>query len=173
MPTDAAATPTFAPDLTACTARLDPESPSRLEINFSRPLTEIEFIEISSYLTHSAQGWRPPAEHLGKMEKQPDGFWVTKDSAPVLDAGRPFDAADMQCFIRAAAIQLRELCLQINDFVEAQYAAAYGHDASDSDADEILRLEAAEPRRWLAWGRDGMQLCLMQLERAVAQPSTF
>lgn len=86
MSTDSAtATSIFLPEVEACSARLDPDEPHRLEIIFNRPLTGDEFVEISSYLTHAAQGWRPPADQLCRMVKHAGGDWWFAKGAPELD----------------------------------------------------------------------------------------
>ncbi len=42
-----------------------------------------------------------------------------------------------------------------------------------TNIEEVARLDAAEPERWLAMGRTDLQTGLMKLTRAVAQPGFF
>jgi hypothetical protein len=45
--------------------------------------------------------------------------------------------------------------------------------AGEADGPEHMRLEQTQPARWLALGRTRLQEGLMDLTRAVAQPSSF
>ena len=82
-------------------------------------------------------------------------------------------AGELMNEIKAAGIELQKLCGKVSERIEQQYAAALGASPEAIDATELERLDTADPRRWALWGREGMQMCLMQLTRAVAQPSTF
>jgi hypothetical protein len=83
---------------------------------------------------------------------------------------------DLMNEIKALGPTIEALCDKIAAHVEAQHDACY--EANDApitliNADEKARLDRANPRRWLIWGRDGMQANLMYLTRAVAQPTFF
>ena len=81
--------------------------------------------------------------------------------------------------IKALGPQIQAVCDKIATHIRAQRAACATSDAQAEDPGcahllaEQQRLDAAEPERWLSWGRDGMQANLMYLTRAVAQPTSF
>jgi hypothetical protein len=74
---------------------------------------------------------------------------------------------DLMNEIKAEGPRLQALCDKVRAHVQAQKVAA-----ADNPA-ERARLQAADPDLWEAWGRNGMQSALMQLTRAVAQPTFF
>lgn len=53
--------------------------------------------------------------------------------------------------------------------LEKDLMAQYG----EADATESMRMECAQPARWLSIGRTHLQEGLMALTRAVTQPTTF
>jgi hypothetical protein len=59
----------------------------------------------------------------------------------------------------------RNLIAEVGAHLEAQSKAA--------DPGERLRLLEAQPARWLAMARSELQVGIMQLVRAIAQPSSF
>ena len=61
----------------------------------------------------------------------------------------------------------------LRDELAAHIAEQRSAAAAAGDADEIVRIEKANPEFWLRRGIDGMQSNLMFLTRAVAQPTTF
>ncbi len=67
--------------------------------------------------------------------------------------------------VKALGPQIEAVCDKIQAHIFAQRQTA--------DADELARLNKADPERWAAWGRDSMQANLMYLTRAIAQPTFF
>jgi arginine/ornithine N-succinyltransferase beta subunit len=86
---------------------------------------------------------------------------------------------DLMNEIKALGPQIEAVTDKIRAHIDAQYQKAKQDAASGVDAlvqnaaDEHARLLAADPAKWLNWGRDSMQSNLMMLTRAVAQPTFF
>ena len=76
---------------------------------------------------------------------------------------------DLMNDIKAFGPQLQALCDRIRTHVSDQEHEA----AVARDKPEQLRLVDANPRLWEAMGRTDLQRGLMQLTRAVAQPTFF
>ena len=80
---------------------------------------------------------------------------------------------DLMNEIKTLGPVLQTLCDKIDAHIRSQRVAAYpGHDQG-ATSEEMQRLDAADPEKWLRWGREGMQANLMYLTRAVAQPTFF
>lgn len=75
---------------------------------------------------------------------------------------------DLMNEIKAQGVALEALCAKVESHVLAERAKA-----DSIDDDSAANFNAAEPEKWARWGRDGMQVNLMYLTRAVARPSTF
>lgn len=86
---------------------------------------------------------------------------------------------DLMNEIKALGPQIEALTDKIRAHIDVQYQKAKLDAASGVEVlmqnaeDEYARLLAADPYKWLNWGRDSMQANLMQLSRAVAQPTFF
>lgn len=86
---------------------------------------------------------------------------------------------DLMNEIKALGPQIESLTDRIRAHIDGQYEkakqdAATGVEVLMQNAeDENARLLAADPYKWLNWGRDSMQSNLMLLTRAVAQPTFF
>jgi len=76
---------------------------------------------------------------------------------------------DLMNQIKAKGVELQALIAQVNGHLAQQNATA----AQAGDGDELDRIEAAQPKRWLAIGTTDLQTGLMAITRAVAQPTTF
>lgn len=74
---------------------------------------------------------------------------------------------------------IEKLSEKIRAHIDAQYQKTITDEASGVEVlmqnakDERERLIAADPYKWLNWGRDGMQSNIMYLTRAIAQPTSF
>ena len=79
---------------------------------------------------------------------------------------------DLMNEIKAIGPQLQALCAKVEDHITKQQAAILPANTVERQAEQD-RINEALPYLWLTWGRDGMRLALMQLTRAVAQPTTF
>lgn len=62
---------------------------------------------------------------------------------------------------------------KVNDHISKQTMAAYNDKDNKQDGTELARLEAATPSRFAALAKTDFQVALMQLTRAVAQPTFF
>lgn len=78
---------------------------------------------------------------------------------------------DMMNEIKAEGVRLQALTEKVRRHVDAQYKATTA-DTEEANA-EGDRLTAADPYTWLNAGQIGLQVALMELTRAVAQPTTF
>lgn len=78
----------------------------------------------------------------------------------------PAEAALMN-EIKAKGIELQALVQKVQGHLGTQLSA------SREDADEVARIMAAEPARWVSVARTHFQEGLMALTRGVAQPTTF
>jgi hypothetical protein len=76
---------------------------------------------------------------------------------------------DLMNAIKTAGEKLDQLCGLVDDHLAAQFTAA--HQAKG--AGEIDRLSSAAPSSWLNDARRDLQVGVMKLTRAVAQPTTF
>ena len=74
---------------------------------------------------------------------------------------------DLMNKIKALGPQIQSVVEKIKAHVGEQRLAA------DSNSEEMGRLDAADPEMWVGWGAGSAQLALMQLTRAVAQPTFF
>lgn len=73
--------------------------------------------------------------------------------------------------VKHAGIALEVLLSDINDHLNVKISETHG-DTTEAKAKRV-RIERASPMRWLAMARSDMQIALMKLSRAIAQPSTF
>lgn len=81
---------------------------------------------------------------------------------------------DLMNEIKAFGPQLQALCEKVHAHIESQrYACMNEVNTEVQNADEIARLDAANPELWASWGRETLKLSLMQLTRAIAQPTFF
>lgn len=74
--------------------------------------------------------------------------------------------------------KIKALGPQIEDVVKAimehvSFERRLNDEAPQARITEQQRINAAQPERWLAMGRSGLQTGLMKLTRAVAQPGFF
>jgi hypothetical protein len=68
--------------------------------------------------------------------------------------------------------RLADLLKKVEDHINKQYMAEYDILQGDT-TEELDRLNAAEPYRWLQHAVDEYKTATMKLVRAVAQPTTF
>lgn len=86
---------------------------------------------------------------------------------------------DLMNEIKALGPVIEALTGKIRAHIDQQYQKVVTDHESGVEVlklnarDESERLIAADPHKWLNWGRDGMQSNLMYLTRAVAQPTSF
>lgn len=80
--------------------------------------------------------------------------------------------ADLMNAIKMHGLLTQQLIDRIGSHLAAQGAAAE-LEGNDGRGDEEDRIHKAEPARWLAMGRTDLQVGLMKLTRAVAQPGGF
>lgn len=76
---------------------------------------------------------------------------------------------DLMNQIKVKGLELQALIRSVDGHLATQSGAA----AQVGDADELDRIESAQPRRWVAIATTDLQTGLMALTRAVAQPTTF
>lgn len=74
--------------------------------------------------------------------------------------------------IKAHGEATQALINEVNDHLSAQVPAAMNL-AQGGATETQDRLDIAEPRRWAAMARTDLQLGIMKLVRAVAQPTSF
>ena len=74
---------------------------------------------------------------------------------------------DLMNRIKAQGALLEQLVTDVQDHIDRQM------DAGGGDCDEIDRIIAANPDRWVGIAMTDLQTGLMALTRAVAQPTTF
>lgn len=67
---------------------------------------------------------------------------------------------------------IKAVCDKVDAHIATQRADCKNSMNVEKQGEE-MRLDAAEPEKWARWARDGMQLNLMELTRAVAQPTFF
>ncbi len=79
---------------------------------------------------------------------------------------------DLMNKVKCVGLQLTELVDEVRLHVESQKESAVAY-AAEGEEDENDRLIAAEPEKWLDTGESSLQMGLMFLTRAVAQPTTF
>lgn len=75
---------------------------------------------------------------------------------------------DLMNRIKSFGPQLQILCEDLEVFIKSQAS-----DASPADLELKLRLQHAKPREWIIAGRHSLQIGLMELTRAIAQPEFF
>lgn len=82
---------------------------------------------------------------------------------------------DLMNEVKALGPVIENVVIKLREHVKSQRDACVTHDMIPivHDQKELERLDAAEPEKWLQWGSDGMQAALMNLTRAVAQPTFF
>ncbi len=78
------------------------------------------------------------------------------------------DEIDLMNEIKTSGAVLDIVCEKVDLHIQKQFAGA-----REAGIDEIQRLAAANPKRWLLEAQHEMQTALMNLTRAVAQPTTF
>lgn len=71
--------------------------------------------------------------------------------------------------IKAFGPQLSELCKDIENYLNVQRSAAF----VGQGVEELERLDSAEPFTWMIEGKYTLQVGLMKLTRAIAQPGFF
>jgi hypothetical protein len=76
--------------------------------------------------------------------------------------------------IKAKGVELDALIKKVVERLDAQNLAAVNLSLTDDKGiDEQRRIRDAEPRRWVSIAKTHFQEGLMDLTRAVAQPSSF
>ena len=75
--------------------------------------------------------------------------------------------------IKANGVELGVLVEKLFDHTRQQITDADTLGANTGDFTEFQRLTDAEPHHWVSTGATNLQLGLMALTRAVAQPTTF
>lgn len=75
--------------------------------------------------------------------------------------------------IKAKGVELGVLVEKLFDHTRQQIADANALGTESGDFTEFQRLTDAEPHHWVSTGATNLQLGLMALTRAVAQPTTF
>jgi hypothetical protein len=88
---------------------------------------------------------------------------------------------DLMNKIKALGPQLDSIVAEVKEHLQAQEFAAYEAMPAVKTLDDLdnqlsvalERMAEAEPHRWLAMARTDLQVGLMKLTRAVAQPSFF
>lgn len=75
--------------------------------------------------------------------------------------------------IKAKGVELGVLVKKLFDHTRQQIADANALGTESGDFTEFQRLTDAEPHHWVSTGATNLQLGLMALTRAVAQPTTF
>lgn len=109
---------------------------------------------------------------------KPDGYYCHPGEAtlvqPAIVGYRRLNQveADLMNAIKMHGLVTQQLIDRIGSHLAAQGAAAE-LEGGDGRGDEEDRIHAAEPARWLAMGRTDLQVGLMKLVRAVAQPGGF
>lgn len=100
-----------------------------------------------------------------------------KDQHAAISGYRDLSQAEIDLMneIKALGPQIEAVCAKVQAHLIAQREACATFDGEDAlpKFAEQLRLDRADPQRWLNWGRDSMQANLMYLTRAVAQPTSF
>ena len=77
--------------------------------------------------------------------------------------------------IKEAGTMLEILLSKVESHIEAQELAcnAAGAHKEDGDIEEAYRISKAAPRTWHALAKTDLQVGIMKLVRAVAQPTSF
>ena len=81
--------------------------------------------------------------------------------------------------IKELGARIQEVSGKVRAHIDQQYVECRedlgtGDEALEAKAkNEMERLLAADPYKWLNWGTDSMQSALMYMTRAVAQPTSF
>lgn len=70
--------------------------------------------------------------------------------------------------IKTKGLELGALIGRVHEHLQGQVV-----DAANGDHDEAMRIDAAQPQRWVAIARTDFQTGLMALTRSVAQPTFF
>ncbi len=111
--------------------------------------------------------------HPDEMPKAADPAFFLQ---PKITGYRQLVPAETEMINRAKALgaQFEELNEEIRAYLADQAAgAAKAQQSADlSDGVEFLRLVKAEPGRWLAMGRTDIQVGVMKIVRAIAQPAS-
>lgn len=80
---------------------------------------------------------------------------------------------DLMNEIKAQGLALDKLVGKVLSHITDQYEHAGQLALATNDRSEIHRLEAAQPDEWLRDARRKLQIAMMELTRAVAQPGGF
>lgn len=80
---------------------------------------------------------------------------------------------DLMNEIKALGPTIESLCDKVAEHIKQQRSYAAHLAAHENDSTEQQRLDRATPEQWEQWGRNVMQSALMNLTRAVAQPTFF
>lgn len=94
---------------------------------------------------------------------------------PKITGYRQLSAAEASLMneIKLLGQTLDALVGKVDQHLGAQAFSANGHGVGSGDDDETTRLRLADPRSWVDRGARDLQLGLMSLTRAVAQPTSF
>lgn len=76
--------------------------------------------------------------------------------------------------VKALGSRFEDLFRLLREYHSAQRVAALkpSHEQGAPDTEESLRLQDAEPERWLAMGRTDIQTGVMKIVRSIAQPAS-
>ena len=77
---------------------------------------------------------------------------------------------DLMNEIKEKGEDLKKLIQKVNQHINNQHAIASAPASTDA---EFERMEEADPCKWSAYGEHQLQLGIMALVRAIAQPTTF
>lgn len=80
---------------------------------------------------------------------------------------------DLMNEIKAEGERLQALVEKVKTHLVHQDGFAKHKASHENDPADLERLQAAEPEKWADWSKGTFQTGLMQLVRAVAQPTTF
>lgn len=80
---------------------------------------------------------------------------------------------DLMNRIKSMGIELDKLVSDVDNYISAQYGAAF-HDEKFSNNTHLAdHLKASNPLEWSEQGKHDLQTGLMKLTRSVAQPEFF
>lgn len=82
---------------------------------------------------------------------------------------------DLMNEIKTKGAELQALCNKVDDHISGQYSAARGTTQLEGrgEPEEIYRLDASDAISWAHDAERQLQIGLMMLTRAVAQPTFF
>lgn len=92
---------------------------------------------------------------------------------PPLSGYRKLDQFEVSLIneVKAAQAEYLRVLGRVKEHLTQQRKACHRLPTAEARAEEQLRLDDAEPERWVAMARSDIQTATMKLVRAVAQPS--